>query len=640
MYRVLLVEKDQTFSDMAVTFLTRINRDIRVVPCLDPEEVDKMIERFNPDIIVSDHNPPSGVDGLALFRSLLRRSTNFPFIPLVGNGSEEVAVEAMNLGVDFYMIKERPPRELFTDLADKIVLAVEKRRIDEERSLNERRLKALVRLAKMHRYGFSEVAHFVLEESVKLTRSGMGYFALYDEKRDMLTMYSWSQAGMRECRIEEKPIEYPMDKVGIWGEPVRQKRAIIVNDYASPNPLIKGIPKGHVGLKRLLMIPLMHEGKVIGTAGVANKADHYDNTDLNQFNLLMDGMASIYMGRMSGEARYETERRYEEMLQFAPVGIMVVDCQGAIVECNLKARKLLDHLSDDGHVGKGLIEYKSDFTVQLYSAVMESIRSRVAAHHKLRFKSTDLTVSLQVSIQPRINGKDEVKGAIITLEDMSDIESSLEKLERASFHLNVVERMTFLEVSNQVQIIKGYVNFLKAMAEEPALLDHLDRIIDSSNRIQERMRFARDFRNVGIMNPEWQSISDVVKQASLTLSLPEEMLEVNTGNLEILADPELPKAFEKIIALSMNDDNVESIKVGFNITDGRMRVVYEDDGKGVPDNIKESIFDVASSLGADGMYLVKEILDVTRINIIENGKHGEGTRYELMVPNTHYRLRS
>ncbi len=640
MYRALLVEKDKAFMEMAVTFLTKINRDIRVVPCEDPEDVMNLIEKYNPDIIISDHSPPTGVDGLSLFRNLLRRNTNFPFITMVGNGSEEIAVEALNMGIDFYMIKDRPPRELFTDLADKIILAVEKRRIEDERGLNEKRLKALVRLAKMHRYGFSEVAHFVLEESVKLTRSGMGYFALYDEKRDMLTMYSWSQSGMKECRIEEKPIEYPMDKVGIWGEPVRQKRAIIVNDYSTPNPLIKGIPKGHVGLKRLLMIPLMHDGKVIGTAGVANKFEPYDNTDLNQMNLLMDGMTSIYMGRLSGEARYETERRYEEMLQFAPVGIMVVDNQGVIVECNLRTRNILDHLSDENHIGKGLIEYKNDFTVQLYSAVMDSIRNRSATHNKIRFQASELNITLQVSIQPRMNGRDEIRGAIITLEDMSNIESSLEKLERASFQLNVVDRMTFLEVSNQIQIIRGYVNFIKAMTENEPLQEHLDRIIDSSTMIQERMRFAKDFRNVGIIDPEWQSISDIISQLAITMDVDEGLLEIKTGNLEVLADPQLPKAFENIMAATLSDDTVTGIKVGFNIVEGRMRVVYEDDGKGIPDSLKDSIFDVPSSLGSNGMYLVKEVMGVTNFNITENGIYGEGTRYEMTVPNTHYRLRS
>ncbi len=640
MYRALLVEKDKAFMEMAVTFLTRINRDIRVVPCEDPEDAMTLIEKFNPDIIISDHSPPTGVDGLSLFRTLLRRNKNYPFITMVGNGSEEVAVEALNMGIDFYMIKDRPPRELFTDLADKIVLAVEKRRIEDERGLNERRLKALVRLAKMHRYGFSEVAHFVLEESVKLTRSAMGYFALYDEKRDLLTMYSWSQAGMKECRIEEKPIEYPMDKVGIWGEPIRQKRAIMVNDYSTPNPLTKGIPKGHVGLKRLMMIPLMHDGKVIGTAGVANKLEPYDNTDLNQMNLLMDGMTSIYMGRLSGEARYETERRYEEMLQFAPVGIMVVDNQGIIVECNLKARKILDNLYDESHVGRGLIEYKNDFTIQLYSAVMDAIRNRSATHIKLRFRSQNLNITLQVSIQPRMNGKEEIKGAIITLEDMSTIESSLEKLERASFQLNVVERMTFLEVSNQIQIIKGYVNFIKAMTEDEPLRENLDRIIDSSDRIQERMRFAKDFRNVGIMSPEWQNIGDIMSQLILTLGFDEEMIEINTGNLEVLADPQLSKALENLMESTLADDTVTIIKIGFNIVDGRMQLVYEDDGKGIPDNHKGDIFDVSSPLGANGMYLVKEVLDVTNFNIIENGRHGDGTRYEISVPNTHYRLKA
>lgn len=640
MYRVLFVEKDKAFMDLATTFLTRINKDIRAIPCDDAKDVPSYLEKYHIDVIVSDHSPPEGIDGLSLFKSVMRQNTNYPFILMVRNGSEEMAVEAMNLGVNFYLMKGKPPLEFFTDLVDKIILAAERRRIVEERSLNERRLSALVKLAKMHNYSFSEVAHFVLEENVKLTGSTMGYFALYDEKRDLLTMYAWSQGGMRECRIEDKPIEYPMDTVGIWGEPVRQKRAIILNDYSAPNPLKKGTPKGHVELKRLLMVPLMYNGMVIGAAGVANKEHPYDNTDLTQMNLLMDGMASIYMGRMAGEARYETERRYEEMLQYAPIGIMVVDNQGLIIECNRKARELLDEISGDGHIGKGLIEYKSDFTVQLYSAVMDSIQTKSPSTLKLHFSSNHRTSILKASIQPTFKDKDTVRGAIISLEDMSDIEDSLEKLERASFQLNVIDRVTFLEVSNQLQIINGYVNFLKSMIDDATLADHLDCITEAITKIQAAMRFSRDFRNVGIMNPEWQRVSDVASQAALAVGVPEGMLTINTGNLEILADPQLSKVFENLMRRSLKDETVSAIKIGFSITDGRMIVVYEDNGKGVPEEQKNMLFDGRSAMSINGMYLVKEVLDVTNLTIVETGRPGEGSRYEIIIPTTNYRLRS
>jgi hypothetical protein len=47
---------------------------------------------------------------------------------------------------------------------------------------------------------------------------------------------------MQECAIIDKPIDYPLETTGLWGEVVRQRRSIITNDYAAPNPYKKAIP--------------------------------------------------------------------------------------------------------------------------------------------------------------------------------------------------------------------------------------------------------------------------------------------------------------------------------------------------------------------------------------------------------------
>jgi GAF domain-containing protein len=53
---------------------------------------------------------------------------------------------------------------------------------------------------------------------------------------------------MAECAVAKPPTCYELDKTGIWGEAVRQRRPIIVNDFQAAHPLKKGCPEGHVQL--------------------------------------------------------------------------------------------------------------------------------------------------------------------------------------------------------------------------------------------------------------------------------------------------------------------------------------------------------------------------------------------------------
>ena len=76
---------------------------------------------------------------------------------------------------------------------------------------------------------------------------------------------------MDECRVEESAPSYPLEITGLWGEAVRQRRAILVNDYAAPNPGKKGCPEGHVALARFLTVPIFNGESVAAVIGVANK---------------------------------------------------------------------------------------------------------------------------------------------------------------------------------------------------------------------------------------------------------------------------------------------------------------------------------------------------------------------------------
>jgi signal transduction histidine kinase len=61
-------------------------------------------------------------------------------------------------------------------------------------------------------------------------------------------------------------------------------------------------------------------------------------------------------------------------------------------------------------------------------------------------------------------------------------------------------------------------------------------------------------------------------------------------------------------------------------------IVFEDDGGGVLEGMKERIFDrgIGSNTGL-GLFLIREILAITRITIKETGVYGEGVRFEMYV---------
>jgi signal transduction histidine kinase/CheY-like chemotaxis protein/PAS domain-containing protein len=184
----------------------------------------------------------------------------------------------------------------------------DRKRAEEARQLDEARLEALLRLNQMTTASIQEIEDFTLAEGVRLTRSRIGYLAFLNADETVLTMHSWSKTAMQECAVVDKPLVYPIETTGLWGEAVRQRKAVITNDYAAPNPFKKGHPQGHVPILRHMNVPLFDEGRIVGLAGVGNKEEDYDESDVRQLTLLMQGM-----WRMMERTRQQEALRKQEL---------------------------------------------------------------------------------------------------------------------------------------------------------------------------------------------------------------------------------------------------------------------------------------------------------------------------------------
>lgn len=94
------------------------------------------------DAIISDYLMPE-MDGITFLKQVRGSGSTIPFILFTGRGREEVVVEAINNGVDFYLQKGGDPTAQFTELAHKIRLAVERRRAEQALAESESRFRDL-----------------------------------------------------------------------------------------------------------------------------------------------------------------------------------------------------------------------------------------------------------------------------------------------------------------------------------------------------------------------------------------------------------------------------------------------------------------------------------------------------------------
>ncbi len=162
-----------------------------------------------------------------------------------------------------------------------------------EIEFNNERLQSLLSISQYASNSIRELLDFALGEAIKLTNSKIGYIYYYNENSKQFTLNTWSKGVMEECNVMNPKTVYDLDKTGCWGEAVRQRKPVVINDYQAENPIIKGTPHGHVQLEKFLTIPVSIDNEIVAVCGVANKATDYDSSDIRQLTLLMDSVWKI-----------------------------------------------------------------------------------------------------------------------------------------------------------------------------------------------------------------------------------------------------------------------------------------------------------------------------------------------------------
>jgi len=139
---VLMVDDEPLLLDVGRKFLER-TPGLTVTTAGSAAEALELFASGSFDAIVSDYQMPE-MDGLALLREIRYRSRVQPFIIFTGKGREDVVIDALNSGADYYVQKGGDPKAQYAELLHKIRRAVQQRRAEADLRKKHEILKALL----------------------------------------------------------------------------------------------------------------------------------------------------------------------------------------------------------------------------------------------------------------------------------------------------------------------------------------------------------------------------------------------------------------------------------------------------------------------------------------------------------------
>ncbi|MBE0527401.1 MAG: response regulator, partial [Candidatus Thorarchaeota archaeon] len=128
--RVLMVDDDSVHLELSERFLNRQSPDYEIITVETGEEAIKLLEEDGFDAAVCDIDlSTDSMSGLDILEHIKSSGGDVPVIIFTGKSREEFAIQALNLGADYYIRKSSTNIEgLYAELSYYILTAVEKRK--------------------------------------------------------------------------------------------------------------------------------------------------------------------------------------------------------------------------------------------------------------------------------------------------------------------------------------------------------------------------------------------------------------------------------------------------------------------------------------------------------------------------------
>lgn len=145
---------------------------------------------------------------------------------------------------------------------------------------------------RLHKFASEHNLHDLLvetlDEAEALSDSKIGFYHFLGEDQKTLSFQAWSTRTTREfCHTEIKESHCGIDMAGVWADCIRERKAIMHNDYPSLAHK-KGLPEGRAMVARQMLIPVFRGENIVAIMGIGNKSAEYSQKDLEVASLLAD----------------------------------------------------------------------------------------------------------------------------------------------------------------------------------------------------------------------------------------------------------------------------------------------------------------------------------------------------------------
>jgi PAS domain S-box-containing protein len=475
--RVLYVDDEPDLLDIGRIFL-EVSGEFSIATIDSAPAALDLLGQEQFDVIVSDYQMPE-MDGIQFLIEVRTRFGQLPFILFTGKGREEIVIQALNEGADFYLQKGGEPQSQYAELSNKIRYAVNHRRAEMEIRTSHDQLAISEASLRIHQAELETQAEELRAAQLALEESRDKYLDLYDfapvgyltlSDKTLITTVNLTGAtllGVERGKLIRQPFSTLVDEKGSdqWYLYFRQLL----------NPLEKQVCTLMLIRGDGSTFPARLEGIRIADSSEGN----------TRVQVTISDITDIWEAE---RALKRSEEKYRKLVEQSSDGIWLLDKEFLTVYVNPAMEEMLGY-SKDEMTGRSWYDFGDPEWVERAKELEKRRESGIGEPHEFLFIHKDgRKVLTRISTTPLCDKEGRFDGAIGVLSDITRQKQAEEAIHESREH---------------------YRTLFDTMSQGVVYQDREGRIIDANPASMRILGLSLDqMKGRSSVNPRWMPVHD------------------------------------------------------------------------------------------------------------------------------------
>ncbi|MDF9744562.1 histidine kinase N-terminal 7TM domain-containing protein [Natrinema salsiterrestre] len=329
--------------------------------------------------------------------------------------------------------------------------------------------------------------------------------------------------------------------------------------------------------------------------------------------------------------RHAVQKRYQELIENATDIIFVLNPDGTVTFASPSITRLFG-VSPESIVGEDAFEYIHDEDTQAAREAFDRALCNPDAQPRVEYRLPDAAGEWRVVdvVVRNLVENSYVEGIVLNARDITERKERERELQRTNDQLEQFASVISHDLRNPLNVASGHLEVVR----ETGSTDSLDEIEHSLDRmetmIEDVLTLARQGKSIG--EPERLSLETVARDAWVHVDTRDAELVVDTDRT-VDGDPDrLLHLFENLFRNAIEHGDGD-LTVTVSLEDDGFAIA--DDGPGIPETQRESVFDfgytTTDSGTGFGLAIVAQIADAHGWDVSVGESESGGARISVTV---------